>query len=137
MASVAFHLQQQLKNGNALRLFEGSNGYGPGGQQRDFIHVEDVVKVNLWLLDHPEVNGIYNCGIGCAQSFNEVANAVIEYHQRGHIDYIPFPEHLKGRYQCYTQADMDALRQVGYDAPFMKVEQGIQHYMTWLHQQKL
>ena len=137
MASVAFHMQQQLKTGDTVRLFEGSDGYGPGGQERDFIHVDDVVAVNLWLLDHPKVNGIYNCGTGRAQSFNDVAQAVIAHHQRGHIEYIPFPEQLKGRYQSYTQADMGALRGAGYDAPFLSVEQGVQRYMAWLSQRGL
>jgi ADP-L-glycero-D-manno-heptose 6-epimerase len=132
MASVAFHMREQLKTGDTVRLFEGSDGYGPGGQQRDFIHVDDVVAVNLWLLDHPEVSGIYNCGTGRAQSFNEVAKAVISHHQRGRIEYIPFPEQLKGRYQSYTQADMVALRRAGYDAPFLGVEQGVRRYMTAL-----
>ena len=137
MASVAFHMQQQLKTSDTVRLFEGSDGYGPGGQERDFIHVDDVVAVNLWLLDHPKVNGIYNCGTGRAQSFNDVAQAVIAHHQRGHIEYIPFPEQLKGRYQSYTQADMGALRGAGYDAPFLSVEQGVQRYMAWLSQRGL
>jgi ADP-L-glycero-D-manno-heptose 6-epimerase len=133
MASVAFHMQQQLKAGDTVRLFEGSDGYGPGGQKRDFIHVDDVVAVNLWLLDHPAVSGIFNCGTGRAQSFNDVANAVIGYHQRGQIEYIAFPEHLKGRYQSYTQAEIGALRQAGYSAPFLSVEQGVQRYMDWLN----
>ena len=137
MASMAFHMRQQLKDSDTVRLFEGSDGYGPGGQQRDFIHVDDVVAVNLWLLDHPEVIGIFNCGTGLAQSFNDVANAVIAHHQRGRIEYIPFPEHLKGRYQSYTQANMDALHQAGYDAPFLSVEQGVERYMVWLQQRGL
>ena len=137
MASVAYHMQQQLKGSDTVRLFEGCDGYGPGGQERDFIHVDDVVAVNLWLLEHPEVKGIYNCGTGRAQSFNDVANAVIAHHQRGQIEYIPFPDHLKGRYQSYTQADMGALRQAGYDAPFLSVEQGVQRYMAWLSQRGL
>lgn len=132
MASVAFHMQQQLKAGDAVRLFEGSDGYGPGGQERDFIYVDDVVAVNLWLLEHPAVSGIFNCGTGRAQSFNEVAQAVIAHHDRGQIEYIPFPEHLKGRYQSYTQAEMAALRRAGYTAPFLSVEQGVQRYMDWL-----
>lgn len=132
MASVAFHMQEQLKTGDSVRLFEGCDGYGPGGQERDFIYVDDVVAVNLWLLDHPEVSGIFNCGTGRAQSFNDVAQAVIAHHQRGQIEYIAFPEHLKGRYQSYTQADMGALRQAGYSAPFLSVEQGVQRYMDWL-----
>ncbi len=132
MASVAYHMQQQLKNGDTVRLFEGCDGYGPGGQERDFIHVDDVVAVNLWLLENPQVSGIYNCGTGRAQSFNDVANAVLAHHQRGQIEYIPFPEHLKGRYQSYTQADMGALRAAGYSAPFQDVAQGVRSYMAWL-----
>jgi ADP-L-glycero-D-manno-heptose 6-epimerase len=134
MASVAYHMQQQLKSSDTVRLFEGSDGYGPGDQKRDFIHVDDVVAVNLWLLGHLEVKGIYNCGTGLAQSFNDVANAVIAHHQRGQIEYIPFPDHLKGRYQSYTQANMAALRQAGYHAPFLSVEQGVKRYMEWLKQ---
>lgn len=137
MASVAWHMQQQLKVGDRVRLFEGCDGYGPGEQLRDFIHVDDVVAVNLWLLDHPEVSGIFNCGTGRAQTFNDVAHAVISQHQRGQIDYIAFPEHLKGRYQSYTQADMTALRAAGYDAPFLSVEQGVSSYMDWLSKQGL
>lgn len=137
MASVAWHLQQQLKASDSVRLFDGCDGYGPGEQKRDFIHVDDVVAVNLWLLDHPEVRGIFNCGTGRAQTFNEVAKAVISQHQRGQIDYIPFPDHLKGRYQSYTQADMGALRAAGYHAPFLSVEQGVPRYMDWLAKQGL
>jgi len=137
MASVAWHMQQQLKAGDRVRLFEGCDGYGPGEQLRDFIHVDDVVAVNLWLLDHPEVSGIFNCGTGRAQTFNDVAHAVISQHQRGQIDYIAFPEHLKGRYQSYTQADMTALRAAGYDTPFLSVEQGVSSYMDWLSKQGL
>ena len=137
MASVAFHLQQQLKTGDTVRIYEGSDGYGPGGHERDFIYVDDVVAVNMWLLDNPQVRGIYNCGTGRAQSFNEVANAVIDHHQRGQIEYIAFPDHLKGRYQSYTQADIGALRKAGYSAPFMSVEEGVVNYMTWLKHHNL
>ena len=134
MASVAYHLNEQLAKGDGVRLFEGCDGYGPGEQQRDFIHVDDVVAVNLWLLDHPQVSGIYNCGTGRAQSFNDVANAVLRFHGRGSIEYIPFPDHLKGRYQSFTQADIGALRAAGYDAPFLSVEQGVERYLQWLAQ---
>lgn len=137
MASVAYHMQQQLKTQDTVRLFEGSDGYGPGGQERDFIHVEDVVSVNLWLLEHPQVSGIFNCGTGRAQNFNAVAQAVLAYHGKGKIEYIPFPEHLKGRYQSYTQADMSSLQSVGYDQSFMSVEQGVTRYMAWLHERAL
>lgn len=132
MASVAFHLHGQLARGDQVRLFEGSDGYGPGEQRRDFIHVDDTVAVNLWLLEHPGVSGIFNCGTGRAQSFNEVAQAVIRHHGRGAIEYIAFPDHLKGRYQSFTEADMTALRAAGFDAPFKTVEEGVARYMQWL-----
>ncbi|MCK9258474.1 MAG: ADP-glyceromanno-heptose 6-epimerase [Thiomonas sp.] len=137
MASVAWHFNNQLSESGRVRLFEGSDGYGPGEQRRDFIHVDDIVAVNLWLLDNPQVSGIYNLGTGRAQSFNEVARAAIKWarahgSESGGIDYIPFPDHLKGRYQSFTEADMSALRNAGYDRPFMDVETGVPLYLDWL-----
>lgn len=133
MASVAFHLNNQIKQSDNLRLFEGCDGYGNGEQRRDFVYVGDVVDVNLWLLDNPDVSGIYNCGTGRSQTFNDVANAVIKYHQRGHIQYIPFPEHLKGCYQSFTEANLDNLRSAGCQHQFKTVEKGVQLYMEWLN----
>jgi len=132
MASVAYHLRNQLLAGENPRLFEGCDGYGNGEQSRDFIYVGDAVKVNLWFLDHPEKSGIFNVGTGVAQPFNDVARAVIEHFGRGEIEYIPFPAHLKGRYQSFTEADIAALRTAGYDEPFMSVELGVRAYMEWL-----
>ncbi|MDD4880985.1 MAG: ADP-glyceromanno-heptose 6-epimerase [Gallionellaceae bacterium] len=132
MASVAYHFHHQILKDGRVRLFEGTDGYGPGEQLRDFIHVDDTVAVKLWLLDHPGVSGIFNVGTGRAQSFNDVARAVVAYHGGGEIEYIPFPEHLKGRYQSYTQADISALRGAGYDQAIMSVEQGVPKYLDWL-----
>jgi ADP-L-glycero-D-manno-heptose 6-epimerase len=133
MASVAYHLNNQIKDSDELRLFEGCDGYGNGQQLRDFIYVGDVVDINLWFLDHPQVSGIYNTGTGRSQTFNDVANAVIGFHQRGQIRYIPFPEHLKGCYQSFTEANLDNLRAAGCDHQFKTVEQGVQLYMEWLN----
>ncbi|MDR2688240.1 MAG: ADP-glyceromanno-heptose 6-epimerase [Azoarcus sp.] len=137
MASVAYHFNNQLHDSGRVRLFEGSDGHGPGEQRRDFIHVDDVVAVNLWLFDHPEVRGIFNVGTGQAQSFNDVARAAIDWHRArgvsGGIDYIPFPDDLKGSYQSFTEADMSALRKAGYDRPFMDVATGVAAYLDWLH----
>ncbi len=132
MASVAYHLHQQLKAGENPRLFEGCDGYGNGEQRRDFIHIDDVVDVNLWFLDNPDKSGIVNLGTGRCQSFNDVANAVIAWHGTGELEYIPFPDHLRGRYQSFTEADMSALHALGYDKPFRSVEQGVPLYMDWL-----
>lgn len=130
MASVAWHLHQQLQHGDRVKLFEGSGGYANGEQQRDFVYVDDVVAVNLWLFDNPGVSGIFNVGTGRSQSFNDVAEAVIKHHQRGSIEYIEFPAHLKDAYQSYTKADISALRAAGYSAEFKTVEQGVAAYLA-------
>jgi ADP-L-glycero-D-manno-heptose 6-epimerase len=132
MASVVWHFHNQLLQGDEVRLFEGSGGYGPGEQQRDFIHVDDVVAVNLWILDHGGVRGIFNLGTGQARSFNDVARAVIAWHGHGRIRYIPFPAELAPSYQNYTQADISTLRMVGYKADFIGVEEGVRSYLDTL-----
>lgn len=135
MASVAYHFNNQIKDTGVCRLFEGSDGYDDGEQRRDFIYVGDVVKLNLWLLDHPSVSGIYNCGTGRSQTFNDVANAVIAWHGEGEIEYVPFPEHLKGSYQSFTEADLSHLRDSGYDGDFRTVEEGVTAYLDILNQE--
>lgn len=132
MASIARHHYRQLRADGVVKLFEGNDGYGAGEQQRDFVHVNDAVRVNLWLLDNPAVSGVFNCGTGFAEPFNEVARSVIRHAGFGDIDYIPFPDDLRGVYQSYTQADLTALRAAGYSEPFMPVAEGVEHYMTWL-----
>jgi len=133
MASVAWHFDRQIEASGTARLFEGCDGYGDGEQRRDFIYVGDVCAVNLWFLGRPDVSGIFNLGTGRSQTFNDVARAVVDFHGRGEIEYIPFPDSLQGRYQSYTQADMDALRSAGYEEPFLTVEQGVRAYLEWLH----
>jgi ADP-L-glycero-D-manno-heptose 6-epimerase len=143
MSSVAFHFFNQYRSAGHVKLFEGSGGYDDGEQRRDFISVEDVARVNLFFLDHPERSGIFNVGTGAAQSFNDVAVATInacragngegalslpELRSAGAVRYIPFPEDLKGKYQNYTQADTTALRAAGYETPFLTVEQGVKGY---------
>ncbi|MCK5888446.1 MAG: ADP-glyceromanno-heptose 6-epimerase [Methylococcales bacterium] len=134
MASVAFHLNNQLLESGTIRLFEGCDGYNDGEQQRDFVYIGDVVDVNLWFLDHPDVSGIYNTGTGRSQSFNDIAQAVLKYHQKGILEYIPFPEHLKGCYQSFTQANLEQLRAIGCQHNFKPVEEGVALYMEWLNQ---
>lgn len=147
MASVAFHFFNQYRASGRVRLFEGSGGYADGGQRRDFVSVEDAVAVNLFFIDHPGKSGIFNVGTGVAQSFNEVAVATVnacrrhageaalslaDMQSQGVIEYIPFPAELRGKYQSYTQADVGALRESGYDAPFLTVEQGVARYVEKL-----
>ena len=150
MASVAYHFFNQYRADGFVKLFEGCDGYANGGQLRDFVSVEDVVKVNMYFLDHPGKSGIFNLGTGNAQSFNDVAVATIntlraekgegaltleQMHQQQLIRYIPFPEQLKGKYQSYTQADISALREIGYEQPFLTVEQGTGRYVNQLLKQ--
>lgn len=133
MSSVAFHFNNQINATGKARLFDGTAGYGNGEQRRDFIYVEDCADVNLWFLDNPGKSGIFNLGTGKARSFNDVANAVINYHGKGSIEYIPFPEHLKGAYQSFTEADISALRNIGYDRTFISVEEGVKKYLDRLN----
>jgi ADP-L-glycero-D-manno-heptose 6-epimerase len=143
MASVAWHFYNQFQSTGRVRLFEASHGYANGEQRRDFVSVEDCVKVNLYFLDHPERSGIFNVGTGRAQSFNDVAAAVIntvcaargqaqrsisELVAAGCVEYIAFPEDLKDKYQAFTQADLGALRSAGYAEPFLSVQEGVRRY---------
>ena len=131
MASVAFHLYNQLLRGENPKLFGAHGGFGPGEQSRDFIHVEDVANVNLWLWNRG-VSGIFNCGTGRAQPFRTVAETVISTLGKGQIQYVDFPDHLKGHYQSFTQADISRLRGAGYNGSFRDVETGVRDYVTWL-----
>jgi len=133
MSSTAFHFNRQVIEQKRAKLFEGCDGMANGEQKRDFVHVDDVVDVNLWFLDHPEQRGIYNVGTGRAETFNVVAQAVTDWHKEGEIEYIPFPEHLKGAYQSYTQADISELREAGYTKDFLTVKQGVARYLDWLN----
>ena len=143
MASVAYHAYHQLLSAGRVKLFVGSGGYGNGEQRRDFVYVEDVVDVNLWLLEHRAVSGVFNCGTGRAQTFNELAAATINATQdtrlalkdlvaRSLIEYIPFPPALVGKYQSYTQADLTRLRAAGYAREFRPVESGVAAYVAAL-----
>lgn len=132
MASVVWHLVRQLEDTGEVRLFEGSSGYGDGEQRRDFIHVDDVVSVVLWFLERRDQRGIYNVGTGASASFNDLANAVIDYFGSGQLRYVPFPEHLKSSYQSFTEADIGKLRKAGYQAPFDDIRAGVAKYLDAL-----
>ncbi|MFK0378812.1 ADP-glyceromanno-heptose 6-epimerase [Pandoraea sp. NPDC090278] len=148
MASVAFHNFNEFRANGRVKLFGEYNGYAAGTQSRDFVSVEDVVKVNLHFFDHPERSGIFNLGTGRAQPFNDIAVAVIntlraeageaalsldDMVKQGLVEYIPFPDALRGKYQSFTQANIDHLRQVGgYQQPFYTVGEGVSRYIHWL-----
>lgn len=127
MASVAFHLNNQMKAGENPKLFSGSETF-----KRDFVYVGDVAAVNLWFFQHGE-SGIFNLGTGNAESFEEVAKSVINFYGKGEIETIPFPDHLKGAYQEFTQADLTKLRAAGCDHQFKNVAQGVAEYMNQIN----
>lgn len=144
MASVALHNMHQYKNEGCVRLFGGWDGYPNGGQQRDFVYIDDVVKVNLHFLQN-QVSGIFNCGSGRAQPFNDVAQTVVntmreldgqprlelsQMVEQNILQYIDFPDDLKGRYQSHTQADLTQLRAAGYSADFVDVQTGVREYVV-------
>jgi ADP-L-glycero-D-manno-heptose 6-epimerase len=130
MASVAYHLLQQYQRGETLKLFGEYDGYQAGEQQRDFIYVDDAVNVNLWFWDNPQTSGIFNCGTGEAQTFNDIAYAIQAIHKEVDLEYIPFPEKLKNAYQSYTQADISKLREAGYSTAFKNLSQGVKNYIA-------
>ena len=147
MASVAFHFFHQYRSEGRVKVFEGADGFAAGEQRRDFVHVDDAVKVNLDFLDHPDRSGIFNLGTGHAATFNEVACATInavrkadgnpaqtlqELVTAGAITYIPFPPALAGKYQSYTQADLTRLRAAGYRVPMAGVAEGVPSYVERL-----
>ena len=147
MASVAFHHFNQYREQGYVNLFAGYDGYADGAQTRDFVSVEDVVRVNLFFFDHPEKSGIFNLGTGRSRTFNDLAAATVnacrtaegksgmslrELVKEELIRYIPFPDSLKGKYQSFTEADISRLREAGYAEPFLDVEEGVGRYVLWL-----
>ncbi|WP_158772365.1 ADP-glyceromanno-heptose 6-epimerase [Cobetia sp. L2A1] len=133
MASVAYHHHTQVTAGENPKLFGAYDGYEAGMQSRDFVYVGDVVDVNLWFLDHPEASGIFNLGTGRAEPFKAIAETVINFYEKGEIEFIDFPENLKGRYQSYTRADIGKLRKAGCNVEFKTVAQGTHAYLEWLN----
>jgi ADP-L-glycero-D-manno-heptose 6-epimerase len=125
MASMVYQLHRQLMSSGRARLFTGTDGYADGEQRRDFVFVGDVVRVNLALADGPVRKGIFNVGTGQSRSFNDVAKTIIAQIGAGAIEYVPFPASLGGRYQSFTQADLLALRDAGYEENFTSLEDGI------------
>ncbi len=147
MASVALHCFNQFRSDKRVKLFQGWEGYADGEQERDFVSVEDVVAVNLHFVEHAGLSGLFNLGTGRAQSFNDIAVATInaclraegqgaltleEMRARNMIEYIAFPDELKGKYQSHTEADITNLRRIGYVDPFLTVEEGVARYCEQL-----
>jgi ADP-L-glycero-D-manno-heptose 6-epimerase len=131
MASVIHHFTKQLKETGTIRMFEGSGGYANGEQRRDFVFVEDLARINRFfgglLPESPKapVKAVVNAGTGEARTFKAVAEALMQVHGPGKIEYIPFPGDLKNRYQHFTEADTAGLREAGYAEAFTPLEEGV------------
>jgi ADP-L-glycero-D-manno-heptose 6-epimerase len=120
-----------VRAGRPLQLFHsGRPDYPDGGQLRDFVYVEDCVDVILWLLQHPEVSGLFNLGTGRARTWLDLARALFEAAgQDCNIEFIDMPQALARKYQYFTEARMHRLRSAGYDRPFTSLEDGVSKYV--------
>ena len=145
MASVPLHQYRQFLADGQVKLFGEYDGYAAGTQTRDFVYIDDVVSVNLFFLDNRDKSGIFNLGTGRAQPFNDIAVAVVNnlkpeagalaldaIVEQKLLEYVAFPDKLKGKYQSFTQAHIAKLRAIGYDKPFYDVSAGVTAYIAWL-----
>jgi len=136
MSSVVYHFFNQRKNHSHISLFKGSHGYEDGEQRRDFIHVDDTIKVKNWFKQNPAISGIYNVGTGASRTFNDIAVCVLDYYKNEDpnavMSYIDFPEGLEDQYQAFTEADMSLLKSKGYNESFTSLEKGVKLYLDWL-----
>lgn len=133
MASVIMHAMNQIeKNEGIVKLFRSHKAeYADGGQMRDFVYVKDVVKVCVWLMEHQPENGIYNLGSGKARTFNDLVRAIFSTLQLPEkIEYIDTPEDIRDKYQYFTEAIMQKLKERGYAAPFYTLEEGVADYVN-------
>ncbi|URJ23250.1 ADP-glyceromanno-heptose 6-epimerase [Blochmannia endosymbiont of Camponotus sp. C-003] len=127
MASIIFQLYRKITNKKHPTLFIGSKEL-----KRDFIHVEDIVDINLWVWNN-NISGIFDCGTGKSESFEFVASIVLSFcNQDMNIKYIAMPKKISDHYQIFTQANISQLRKSGYCKEFMNINQGIYHYLNWL-----
>lgn len=135
MRSVAHKAYQQILESGEVRLFRSyRSDYADGEQVRDFVYVKDAVEVALFFADHPERNGLFNCGTGRARTWNDLARAVFAAMDRPvKIRYVDMPDYLQGKYQYHTVAEVTKLKEAGYDRPFTELEEGVGHYVrNWL-----
>ena len=136
MASVIHHFTKQMKELGKVKLFGGTGGFADGEQRRDFVYVRDLARLNMFFAQigpyapkagetRKVYRGLANAGSGVSRTFNDVAKALMSVHGQCPIEYIPFPADLEGRYQHFTEADLTALRALGYDGPMTELEAGI------------
>ncbi len=132
MASVIFHAYNQIIKSGSVKLFRSHNPqYPDGGQIRDFIYVQDVVLMCTWLMQQQPASGLYNIGTGQARTFNDLVKAIFTtLGLPESIEYIDTPEDIRDKYQYFTEADMQKIRDAGYTEAFYSLEEGVQEYVT-------
>lgn len=131
MRSVICKAHKQITETGQLKLFKSyRDEYPNGGQMRDFVYVKDCTAIMAWLLEHREVNGIFNVGTGTSRTWNDLAASVFAAMEREvNIEYIEMPESIRDKYQYYTEAKMDKLRAAGCDVPLTSLEDGAADYV--------
>ncbi len=131
MVSVVKRKWDEVREGRAPTLFRSDRpDVAHGAQARDFIHVDDCVSIVLWLLAHPRVSGLFNAGTGRARTYLDLAHAVCDAAGVARaVEFVDMPASLRGQYQSFTEAPMEALARAGYDAPFITLERGIERYV--------
>jgi len=131
MKSVASQIWPKVREGHAVQLFKSYRKDVPdGGQKRDFVYVRDAADVTRWLLDNPQVNGIYNLGSGQARTFEDMARQVFAAAgKNAQIEYTPMPPAIRDKYQYFTEAKMERLAEAGYARPLTTLEEGIGEYV--------
>jgi ADP-L-glycero-D-manno-heptose 6-epimerase len=129
--SVAYKIYEKASKGAAVQLFKSANpDYADGGQIRDFMYVLDAVNMLEWFLDSPDVSGVFNAGSGTSHSFEELAHAVFKaLGKEANIKYVDMPTEIEQQYQYKTEANIQKLRNVGYNRPVLNMEQGIEDYI--------
>lgn len=134
MRSVVWKAYQQIREEGRVELFKSYNpDYADGEFVRDFVYVDDAVKVMLYFWQHPDINGLFNCGTGQARSWNDLAKAVFAALElQPNIVYKDMPESLRPKYQYFTQANLTKLRGCGYREEFTSLEDGVAMYVAWL-----
>ena len=132
MRSMVCKGYEQVRDAGLVKLFASDRPeYADGGQLRDFVYVKDAAAMTLWLMDHPAVNGIYNVGTGAANDWNTLIGSIFRALGREpNIEYVPMPDHLKGKYQYFTQAEMQKLRDAGCDVVITPIQEAVRDYVV-------
>ena len=138
MRSVVCKKFFDVEDRSKIELFKSYHeDYNDGEQKRDFIYVKDAIEVMWYLYKNPDKTGIFNLGTGQAHSWNELAQAMFKaLGKKENIQYIDMPEYLKSKYQYFTQAKMDKLRDAGYTRDFMNIEDAVADYVSYLKEEK-